>query len=540
MATSIERKLSEELLVNIVSLTARDLLPKICLVSKTFNRLATPYLYSTITLDDSSNNSDSLTLVRLAYTIFASPDYAPLVKSIVIHGWHPVEEEDGPGTITKWSTCGVEEAEEVLRRKCVAIAISDQEADNLYNKIKSGRNEDAILALLLANLPNLRKMDINFGMLEEHADFIALFELIANRIESSSTTDKRPIPYFPVPIDIMVKGTDDRYPNDTAHLALFFNISNLHSIYGWKMGDQANELQGDGDNPFAKLRPRSCLVEYIELRTSKLHKRNLQFLLDATIPGKLKTFNYEIGCTWAWCNVEHAAIMRSLEKHHNSLESLGLSHEEFYPYQFGNDDEKPYPVSFRPFRALKRLKIAPVYVWGHEGFNDEEKLKEPGTKKMLYEALPESLEELWITRAESQATNNDDAAVQFVLNCLLPALEIVVQEKSQFQSFPRLSQLRIEFPLVDWKDEWFDSLSSFCRKAGANDIKIMVILAGLPAHSLHDSAYERPWGWNEDIHWEACEQNDETPKKWIVATEEQDLGQTLKESKAKLVKEGEA
>jgi hypothetical protein len=284
MATSIERELSEELLANIVSLTARDLLPKICLVSKTFNRLATPYLYSSITLDDSSDNSDSLTLARLAYTIFASPDYAPLVKSIVIHGWHPGEEEDGAGTVNKWSTFGVKDTGEVLRKQCVAIANSDQEADNLYNKIKSGRNQDAIMTLLLANLPNLQMMDINFGMLEEHADFITLFELIANRIELSSTSDKRSIPYFPVPIDIMVKGTDDRYPNDTAHLALFFNISNLHSIYGWKMGDQANELQEDRDNPFAKLRPRSCHVAYIELRMSKLHKRNLQFLLDATIP----------------------------------------------------------------------------------------------------------------------------------------------------------------------------------------------------------------------------------------------------------------
>jgi hypothetical protein len=232
--------------------------------------------------------------------------------------------------------------------------------------------------------------------------------------------------------------------------------------------------------------------------------------------------------------------MKSLEKHHKLLESLGLSHEELYPYQFGNDGEKPYPVSFGPFRALKRLKVAPVYVWGHEGFNDEENLKKPETKKMLYEALPSSLEELWITRAESQTKNEDDAAVQFVPDCLLPALEIVVQEKSQSQSFPKLSQLRIELPLMDWRDQWFDALSSFCRKAVTNEIKIMVIFAGLPARSLHNSTHERPWGWNEDIHWEACERNDETPKRWIVATEEQDLGQTLKEFKAKLEEEGEA
>ncbi|UPX09603.1 uncharacterized protein EKO05_0000290 [Ascochyta rabiei] len=121
---------------------------------------------------------------------------------------------------------------------------------------------------------------------------------------------------------------------------------------------------------------------------------NFRLLLGATIPGKLKTFNYEVGCTWAWCLTEHPKIMASLQLHHDTLESLGLSHEYYYPYEMGDESDKPSPCSFTPFVAIKRLKVAPVYVWGHLGFTDKARLKSLEAEEMLWKALPRNLEQL--------------------------------------------------------------------------------------------------------------------------------------------------
>ncbi|KAF1840636.1 uncharacterized protein K460DRAFT_410052 [Cucurbitaria berberidis CBS 394.84] len=363
--------------------------------------------------------------VTIAYLVFASPAHAALVKSVVVPN---IWGEDAPARIEpgkrSWPNSGTPDLEHVLRKRCTEYAIDDNEARELYDKIKPGTEEDAILALFLTNLPNLQKLDVNLGIATDNVFFIAMLERVAQRVKPFGKIpwDPTKLPAvetfgslestaFSVPIDVMVKGFNDKYPNDPEYL----------------MGDSESP-PGLIKGPFAKLKPRSCAVEYIELRTSKLHKDNLQFLMNATIPGKLKTFNYEIGCTWAGCNVEHPAIMQSLEAHHNTLESLGLSHADFYPYQFDNDHEKLFPVSFTQFKTLKHLKVAPVFIWGHTGFSQQE---------------------LWITRAHQQSIADEGADVEFVPNCLIPALEHVIQRKVQV--FPNLKSLRIEFPLLAWK-----------------------------------------------------------------------------------------
>jgi hypothetical protein len=46
--------------------------------------------------------------------------------------------------------------------------------------------------------------------------------------------------------------------------------------------------------PFSDLHPQSCPVTEIELRRSSIRHHDLQRLLNATIPGKLKVFKYEV------------------------------------------------------------------------------------------------------------------------------------------------------------------------------------------------------------------------------------------------------
>lgn len=207
-----------------------------------------------------------------------------------------------------------------------------------------------------------------------------------------------------------------------------------------------------------RLKPRSCPVECIKLRTSKLHSDNFRWMLNATIPGKLKTLNYEIGCTWAWYGISHPDIMASLREHHSTLENLALSHEPFYPHQFSDNGDKPYPCDFKPFTALERLQVAPVYVWGHEGFNDVARLAERGTKEMLWQSLPQNLEQLWICRAEAQEPQNDKTALRFEPDCLIPALHLLDHKAD----CPKLKEIRLEFIPMNWPEEdLFEDLSCF-------------------------------------------------------------------------------
>jgi hypothetical protein len=524
--------LPEELLSAIVSLAGPGCLRNLCLTSKTFNRIATPHLYANVSLGQSmnspsSNQTESPTLVRFAYTIFSSPKYASLVKTVVVSDSWGVPGEYRDVQPTPWPASGPE-LSEVLQKKCAEYATTEESADDLYQKSASGENEDVILALLLVSLPKLSNLDIDFGFGEDHSDFVNTTELITDRVK----LDRKLLRGFSAPIDIMVKGTDDKYPNDPTKLVLMSKVPNVRALYGWKMGDNGSDWTAEG-NPFAALKPRSCPVEYIELRCSKLHSRNLRLLLDAAIPGKLKTFNYEIGCSWAWCIVQHSEIMASLQVHRDTLDSLGLSHEQSYPYQYGDDLEEPYPVILKPFKALTRLKIAPVYIWGDANLQDHNSWTKPATKRMLCEALPENLRELWITRAEPQGSQNpNDAAAQFIPGCLLPALQLVIQRKSQI--CPKLNHVRIEFPLMDWENEWIRLLALFCAEAEANEIRTTLVLTDLPGGADEEEDREQPWGWNEDVQWAECVHNTESPKRWIHAGKEENLGEMLLDLKTRL------
>jgi hypothetical protein len=547
MPLSLEHDLSEELLENIISFSSQDSLTKLCRTSKKFSRIATPHLYSSVFLDDGYPDTGVKHLLPFAYLIFSSPSHASFVQSFAIRDtWGedaPVEKEeedvDPNDKYDKrpWPKYAKSELESVLKKTCAEYAVHQKEAGVLYKKIKTGANENMILALVLANLPNLRKLDLSMGTALERDDFLQLFDRVANRTKpfdklpaeidftSSEKTKASSSIAFSLPMDVLVTGSDDKYPHDPNHVAIMLKLPNVRSLYGWKMGDE-EDLQED--SAFKKLQPRSCPVEYIELRTSKFHSDHLQLLMDATIPGKLKTFSYEIGCTWAWVDVEHAKIMKSLEAHHDTLERLALSHEEFYPYQFGNENEKPIPVTFNSFKVLQKLKVAPVYIWGHDGISDESSLQNPKTREWLWKALPETLEELWITRAVEQGETKtlEKQAVRFVPDLLIPALELVIQYKSQ--AYPKLSCLFIEFQLSSWKDEWIELLDPICQQAEENGVRCTLILTDAEQEGYACGNFtERGWGWNEEVKWQECLPNKEPPKTWLNVTRGENLGRKL-------------
>lgn len=535
MTFSIERQLPEELLDRVVSLCSEESLPKLCLTSRRLNRIATPHLYSRITLGTTAWDGGLSHTRELSRLLFTSESHANLVTSVyVAAAWEfesgnneeeaEREKADGHENVEKtrktaWAL-RTQDLEAHLNNHLSQFALSDKDKNEVVDKVKTESNEDVTLALLLFCLPNLQRVDMNFGFSDQHEEFVSVFELLAESVQDKQDDQ---IPR----LDVMVKGDDDKYPNLPVHLAALLHLRTLRSIYAWKMGDH----EGDPDLDFARLKPRSSPVEYIELRTSKLHKENLGHLMAATIPGKLKTFNYEIGCTWAWCDITHPGIMTSLQAHHKTLEGLGLSHEDFYPHQFDNDSEEPYPCDFTPFTALRRLKVAPCYIWGHEGFNDEEELSKPETQEMLWKTLPPNLEQLWVCRADPQAAQWDginDGKPHFEYDCLLPALHLVLEHVDRYS---KLKNIRLEFSPLAWSaNATFDTLATFCQDAKRIGIACTVILTDIyvPSDKGTYPTGERGWGWDEDVDWGDCFANQEAEKIWIDATISIDLARDIR------------
>jgi hypothetical protein len=386
MALLIERQLPEEMLNHMVSFASQHTLSKLCLVSKQFNGLATTHLYSKIIIGHNSDiGMERSNISSLAHVLFTSPAHAALVTSVrVLQTWGRIDKECAKICEKhSWPGVGTPELKALAKSKLAKYTLRDEESNAVFEKISSGTDEGGVLAMVVLDLPNLRRLDMNFGLCDDHDAFVAMFELLADHKKIGNVLSW-------LRVDVIIKGEGDKYPNRTIHVAALLHMPNLRPFYGMKMGDQENDPDLV-DGPFAKLKPRSCPVEHLELRTSKLHRGNLQLMMYATILGKLKTPVYGIGYVWAWCDVSHIDIMRSLQLHHGTLERLALSHEVHYPYQHENDDE-PYPCDFRPFAALRYRRVASVYVWGHEGFNDPARLADLATKEMLWQILPVNLE----------------------------------------------------------------------------------------------------------------------------------------------------
>ncbi|RYO32291.1 hypothetical protein AA0113_g11755 [Alternaria arborescens] len=570
MSSSVEQKLPTELLEQVLSFAPRDSLPSLCLTSRDFNRIATPFLYSGIDLKETHH------LPALAYLMFTSPAHAALVESFIVPDtWARTGEKS-----RDWSWPGLKDTEvqSVLKAKSAAFTSSEEEANELYGKISSGESEDAIMAVLLACLPKLRRLDFRVSTgkapadsktvspvsRNDHVDFRLLWPKIMNKLRSrcgftkeanrSVTSNPSQVVQLPAVshhIDIMVRFTGPvrRYSNYTLHLANFFHLPNVRSIYGWRLGDMGDppDLE-DAKNPFATLPPQSCPVEYIELRRSQLHKDHFQLMMDATIPGKLKTFSYEIGDrSWSWCGTDHYSIMKSLQPHYESLEGLSLSYDEAYLSHDKRIRDNAPPCSFRSFVALKRLRVAPLYIWHHRTLFRQHTWQR-SSQERLCSVLPENLEELWITRTHDHITRVGarNGEFSFVSDCLLPALHHVVQNK--WSALPKLRLLRIEFPLLEWKDEWFDEIASICELAAVKGIRTTIILCDM-FYEGSPFTIERPWGWNEDIEWEPdmkwqpeptkTSSNRECAKVWIDATGQEHLAAILKDMKVRFEEEDE-
>ncbi|KAJ4312965.1 hypothetical protein N0V94_007173 [Neodidymelliopsis sp. IMI 364377] len=149
--------------------------------------------------------------------------------------------------------------EKVVMKKCSEYAIDEDEAKEMLDKIKIGFEEDVILALLIANCPNLSSLDMGHSQYQLYSVFGAMLERVGKRVKpfgripvnlhdrkSLKATKSLHATAFAVPIDVMVRGNHHNHPNFPDHLAgrlqTFSYDHGLRLASGFKRSEIRNML----------------------------------------------------------------------------------------------------------------------------------------------------------------------------------------------------------------------------------------------------------------------------------------------------------
>lgn len=187
-----------------------------------------------------------------AFLIFTSPFHAGYVRSFTIGYWWAEKyflEKYGPKRpwpVSENDAESVRRLDEVIAEVCRKHTVSEEDAEELYELVRSGENGGAILALVVAHLVNLRKFDFE-GDDEVDDPAVRAFELVTrqswiNNNTASSTNlsgnqldseqqqkDNIPPTPFSKPLSVRVTGQCER--NESFYAALFFNLPNLRHLY---------------------------------------------------------------------------------------------------------------------------------------------------------------------------------------------------------------------------------------------------------------------------------------------------------------------
>ena len=269
-------------------------------------------------------------------------------------------------------------------------------------------NEDALMALLLPALPNLKTLDLTLG---KNAMYFSRMMQRASRKEKPFDT----APAFEKLSDIMYAqdsrtslycnegGEDADRHNDEAeaeehpcYTVVSFSLPAVSRIFGLQ-----SHFQSGIRNQEPWILPLACgfspQLSHLELRECLLNSQAVVDLLQ--VPIALKTLIYEVTPETLDSSILNVNIYRAMEYQMSSLENIWLDcvpwNEELVRFlQF--DDAKPMP-SLANFKNLRVLRIASPFLFGSiRRLRQEGK----GYSDLLVSLLPEGLHILHITRCD--------------------------------------------------------------------------------------------------------------------------------------------
>ncbi|KAI9662229.1 MAG: hypothetical protein M1821_008395 [Bathelium mastoideum] len=431
--------------------------------SRNFHKIAIPHLYSKLELQ-TSWNAPCKELRPLTCVLLEKPDIARHIRHFAIRG---------ASTSRFYSANNNNiEVEPQLRDAITASAQNEEEKKLWMERAREADDIDCILSLALPAMRNLRILDLEIPELQGYV----LRQLLR--------VGKDEHPYDKDPTlqhleSFFISHRDEKYGMTSGDIVPALLLPGLKHLYLHRVGEYD---KGDHAEELKEISKRASPITSIGMRNCKFSSSDMDSILKSC--KALTSFCYEMG-VGPFCRASLPALRESLEFHKDTLQDLWLDFTTFGSHWMNDVDDTRAMRSFANFSALKRVKIAMVYLFGEYPEGEIEYLQ-----NVLVDKLPPQIEYVRILHCE------DGPAV------IAEALDmLIVQKESKFQNLKKLS-IEVSQICVDTDPLAFKRL---VERAKNEELDFAII--NNPSE-LNDTVYEhlieRKWGFDEDMEFMPC------------------------------------
>ncbi|KAL5339445.1 hypothetical protein BJX70DRAFT_153122 [Aspergillus crustosus] len=478
-------------------------LAMLSILNKKFNRIATPILYSHVTLgiDD---DDESRKVRRFIMSVFSSPYLARYVRSLELNeiSWvshqslslrrkELVERRKTGDLLGRPDRLDMFKLATVVRR----LPLLDTHKRKWCTELQEvAPSLDALIALVFVFLPSLERLESNWSL-----DPAFIWHMLPR------TTDTKKMDLTPTPLVLKslthLKVNSESSCGNASELLPFFQMPSLTHFFASNWGpiqrEQLEAEDGGGEDqagamdsgrgltvsPIAHLEFRHCHLDLFSLQTILNHCRSVRTFI----------FHRE----WdprILVRLPGLSIIDALHPLLNTVENIALS---FEPGLYVHQEREIQPLDFSHFSVLANLTVAAGYIvhdpddYDSYEFSedyDSENEEQRVINIPLYDRLPKSLEVLRVTGFSTLEQ------MQF----LIDDCHRVLQHRSRF---PRLRELSIEAPFDD-PENTIDT-KALQQEARHADVLLRKIDNTEPFNDDYDlfppAGYD--WGMDGEFRW---------------------------------------
>jgi hypothetical protein len=488
-------ELPVELIANIFEHTdprcLKTTLKNAALVSKKWHNIAIPFLYrridiNTLSLEFPRNKPSKLRTLTALF--LRNPDLANYVRHFSLRPrWNSGNPHDRK----------TERSLEELRARVADTEIANAIADASHSDkeqaiwLEQWQTEDSLLALLLPCLTKLETLDLGFDKFR--ASFVE--RMLHRAAQRRKPFDKRPA--FERLHSFVFPYWDSHHGGHLTGIP--FTLPSVRSVFfhGICSGEYVDDPAGDKvERGFTRIKPRTSSCTHLELKQCRLSPPDLKAIL--SLPIALKTFIYKVGWGYlAWCRNSFTALREALDSQKATLETLELNFVTGIQWWPPEMDETSPMASLREFPVLKRLRVAPDFVFGTAS--------EAGGRryKRLLEFLPSGLEVLHIAHGDKFASmivpdNMQEVPQEENLDTLYRGVVHVYENKEAI--VPSLSKVVFDSVGTNITGDWGQFARIF-ELAEATKVPFILRVPHTQSKPFPSHGEASTWGWDRSIKW---------------------------------------
>ncbi|KAL2857991.1 hypothetical protein BJY01DRAFT_72184 [Aspergillus pseudoustus] len=471
----------------------------IATLSKRLNRIATPILYSHVTLN-LDRADESRKVRRFIMSVFSSPYLAHCVRSLELNALYWVSPQslsrrrkELVARMMEGNILGRPDRLDMFKLITVVrrLPLVDAHKHHWCSELQEvDPSLDALIALVFVFLPELSRLESNWS-----SDPTFIWHMLP---KTDRKVDTSPSPLILRNLT-QLKVNSESLCGNASEILPFFQMPALTHFFGsnwgpirrdgWDGGveDEDGDSEGDGapqESPIIHLELRHCSIDLYTLQTFVRRCRSVRtFILHRDWDPRVHV------------RLPAGFILRALHPLRETLENVALSFERgIYVHHEG----EIHPLDFSQFSVLTSLYVAVGYIIHDPEDFDPFEFSNPydtGSEQErfignpLHNRLPESLKVLRITGHSTQKQ------MQFLIDdcCRL------LQRRSRF---PRLRELSIEAPFDD-HDLAFDTRALQLKALDAGVQLRKIDITRIYSNDADDIPIPAgcDWGMNGEFKW---------------------------------------